>query len=95
MTTPYRARAIATLAEQRHTLALIAVGDIICRRYLCCLCADRLEAGLKEASKGPEAFLRAIATHDGMLCGAAEWMKYRAIEALGANARTELTRPAQ
>lgn len=67
-----------------------AVGEIVCRQYLCCLCAERLAVGMAHAKDGPEAMLKAIAEHQGMLCASAEWMREKAIEALGANDRGEL-----
>jgi len=59
------------------------VGEIVCRRYLCGCCRDRLDAALAVKHKGPRAFLEAIRDHEGMLCGSSEWMRECAADAIG------------
>ena len=70
------------ISSEQSSRLYNAVGRIVARKYYCCYCADHLSAALKVANKGPKAFLEAVATHDGMICGCAEWMRETAHEAL-------------
>jgi hypothetical protein len=69
--------------EEAKDRLLTFVGEIVCKRTLCCFCKDLKDAALREASKGPEAFLVAVRDFQGMQCGCVEWMKERATDAIG------------
>jgi hypothetical protein len=79
-------------AEEARERLFAFVGEILCRRCLCGFCRERMDAALKVAGNGPEAFLTAIRDHEGMMCGCAWAMKERAADAIGwSNEKTHAT----